>query len=157
MFAIPGIIALVVFIYARPQEFFERLQALPLLYLFFGLALYGALVDVRAGNLRLRATPQLGWVVAFLLYAACTVLIRAPGDAFGHILSLAVGVALYALVAHGVQSFRALNLVAGAVLSMVLVVCFVGAHQGFAPLGCVVIDETVRGDNASGKPDGRPC
>ena len=45
MFAIPGIIALVVFIYARPQEFFEHLQAVPLLYLFFGLALYGALVD----------------------------------------------------------------------------------------------------------------
>ena len=41
MFAIPGIIALVVFIYARPQEFFEHLQVVPLLYLFFGLALYG--------------------------------------------------------------------------------------------------------------------
>jgi hypothetical protein len=157
MFAIPGIIALVVFIYARPQEFFERLQVVPLLYLFFGLALYGVLIDVRVGNLRLRATPQLGWVVAFLLYASLTVLIRAPSDAFGHILSLSVCVALYALLAHGVQSFRALHVVAGTVLVMVLVVCGVGAHQGFAPTGCVVIDETTRGDNASGKPDGRSC
>src|SRR5262245_40434510 len=136
MFAIPGIIALVVFIYARPQEFFERMQALPLLYLFFGLALYGAVIDVRAGNLRLRATPQLGWVVAFLVYASCTVLIRAPSDAFGHILSLLVGVTLFVLVAHGVQSFRSLHVVAGTVLAMVLAVCFVGAHQGFAPTGC---------------------
>jgi hypothetical protein len=157
MFAIPGIIALVVFIYARPQEFFEHLQAVPLLYLFFGLALYGALVDVRVGNLRLRSTPQFPWVLAFFLYASSTVLIRAPGDAFGHILSLAVCIALYALVAHGVQTFRALHVVAGSVLAMVLVVCGVGAHQGFAPTGCIVVDETNRGDNASGKPDGRPC
>ena len=84
-------------------------------------------------------------------------LIRAPSDAFGHILSLAVCVALYALVAHGVQTFRALHVVAGSVLAMVLVVCGVGAHQGFAPTGCIVVDETSRGDNASGKPDGRPC
>ena len=157
MFAIPGIIALVIFIYARPQEFFERLQALPLLYLFFALALYGAFVDVRAGNLRLRSTPQFRWVLAFFAYASLTVLIRAPSDAFSHILSLAVCVALYALIAHGVQTFRALHVVAGTVVAMVLVVCGVGAHQGFAPTGCVVVDEANRGDNASGTPDGRPC
>jgi hypothetical protein len=157
MFAIPGIIALVIFIYVRPQEFFEPLRALPLLYLFFGLALYGALVDVRVGNLRLRSTPQFPWVLAFLVYASCTVVIRRPSDAFGHIMGLTICVALYALVAHGVQTFRALHVVAGTVLGMVLVVCGVGAHQGFAPTGCVVVDETIRGDQASGKPDGRPC
>jgi hypothetical protein len=157
MFAIPGIIALVVFIYARPQEYFERLQVVPLLYLFFGLALYGAVVDVRAGNVRLRATPQLPWVLAFVAYASATVLLRAPSDAFGHVTELAICGALFGLVAHGVQTFRALHFVAGAVLAMVLFVCGVGAHQGFAPTGCVIIDETVRGDNATGKPDGRPC
>ena len=157
MFAIPGIIALVVFIYVRPQEFFERLQAVPFLYLFFALALYGVLVDVRVGNLRLRATPQLPWVLAFFFYASSTVLIQAPSGASDHILSLSVCVALYALIAHGVQIFRTLHVVAGSVLAMVLIVCGVGAHQGFAPLGCVVVDETQRGDNASGKPDGRAC
>jgi hypothetical protein len=157
MFAIPGIIALVIFIYARPQEFFEPLRVLPLLYLFFGLSLYGALVDVRVGNLKLRSTPQFPWVLAFLAYASFTVLIRRPTDAFGHILGLSICVALYALIAHGVQTFRALHVVAGTVLAMVLVVCGVGAHQGFAPTGCVVVDESIPGDQASGKPDGRPC
>lgn len=157
MFAIPGIIALVIFIYARPQEFFERLQVVPLLYLFFGLSLYGAIIDVRAGNLRLRATPHVPWVLAFLAYASATVVIRAPGDAFGHITELAICAALFGLIAHGVQTFRALHFVAGSVLAMVLFVCGVGAHQGFAPTGCVVIDETIRGDQATGKPDGRPC
>lgn len=156
MFAIPGIIALVIFIYARPQEFFERLRAVPLLHLFCGLALFGIVLDLRVGFSRLRASPQLPWVIAFFIWSILTVLIRAPGSAIEHALSLTICVALFLLIAHGVQSFRALHLVAAAVLSMVLLVCSVGAHQGFADMGCVVIDESVPGSSA-GKPDGRPC
>jgi len=157
MLAIPGIIALVVFIYARPQEFFERLRVVPLLYVFFGLAAFGCLLDLRVGNTRLRATPQLPWVGLFFCWASLTVLIRAPRAAPEHILGLSICVALFLLIAHGVQSFRALHLVAGTVLGMVLFVCGVGAHQGFAPTGCVLIDESNPADTATGKPDGRPC
>lgn len=157
MFAIPGIIALVVFIYARPQEFFERLRVVPLLYIFFGLALFGMVLDLRVGYSRLRVTPQLPWVALFFVWSALSVLIRAPGSALEHIISLSICVSLFLLIAHGVQSFRALHLVAATVLSMVLFVCTVGAQQGFADTGCVVVDESVPGDSASGKPDGRSC
>ncbi|HXK19102.1 MAG TPA: O-antigen ligase family protein [Polyangiaceae bacterium] len=157
MFAIPGIIALVVFIYARPQEFFERLRVVPLLYLFFGLAVFGLALDLRLSNSRLRATPQLPWVAAFFVWSTLTVLIQAPSSAIDHVTALAICVALYLLIAHGVQSFRTLHVVAGSVLCMVLLVCSVGAHQGFADTGCVIVDESVPGDTASGKPDGRPC
>jgi len=157
MFAIPGIIALVVFIYARPQEFFERLRVVPLLYIFFGLALFGIALDLRVGYSRLRATPQLPWVALFFVWSALSVLIRAPGSALEHITSLSICVTLFLLIAQGVQSFRALHVVAAAVLSMVLFVCTVGAQQGFADTGCVVVDESIPGDSASGKPDGRSC
>lgn len=157
MFAIPGIIALVVFIYARPQEFYEPLRVVPLLYIFCGLALFGIWLDLRVGNTRLRAVPQLPWVLAFFAWTAFTVLIRAPGETVGLVIGLSVCVALFLLIAHGVQSFRALHVVAAAVLSMVLFVCSVGAHQGFAEKGCVIVDESIPGDKASGKPDGRPC
>jgi len=66
-------------------------------------------------------------------------------------------VTLYALLAHGIQSFRALQLVAGTLLLMVLLVSFVGAHQAFAPMGCVVMDQSSPSETSSGKPDGRPC
>jgi hypothetical protein len=157
MLAIPGIIALVIFIYARPQEFFERLRVVPLLYLFFGLAVLGIALDVRVHNSRLRATPQLPWVAALLAWATLTVLIRAPATAVEHVTALSICVALYLLIAHGVQSFRALHLVAATVLAMVLFVCGVGAQQGFADTGCVVVDESVVGDTASGRADGRSC
>lgn len=156
MFAIPGIIALVIFIYARPQEFFERLRAVPFLYLFCGLALFGIVLDLRVGYSKLRASPQLPWVVAFFVWAVLTVLIRAPSAAVEHAMSLTICVALFLLIAHGVQSFRALHVVSASVLSMVLFVCSVGAHQGFAPMGCVLIDESVPGSSA-GRADGRPC
>jgi hypothetical protein len=157
MLAIPGIIALVVFIYARPQEFFERLRVVPLLYLFFALAVFGIVLDLRVGNSRLRATPQLPWVAAFFVWATLTVLIQAPASAVEHVTALSICVALFLLLAHGVQSFRALHVVAATVLCMVLFVCGVGAHQGFADTGCVVVDESVLGDTASGRPDGRSC
>jgi O-antigen ligase len=157
MLAIPGIIALVVLIYARPQEVFERLRAVPLLYVCFGLAAFGGLLDLRIGNARLRAPPQLWWVALFFSWASFTVLVRAPSAAFDHILALAVCVALFLSIAQGVQSFRALGLVAGAVLSMVLFVCGVGVHQGFAQTGCVLVDESNPADTATGKPDGRSC
>lgn len=156
MLAIPGIIALVIFIYARPQEFFEHLRVVPLLYIFFGLALFGGVLDLRLRNTRLFATPQLRWIGLFFAWASLSILIRSPSTALASMLSLAICVALFALIAHGVQSFNALHLVAAAVLSMVLFVCGVGAHQGFASTGCVLVDESVPGSSA-GTYDGRPC
>ena len=157
MFAIPGIVALVIFIYARPQEFFERLRVVPFLYVFFVLALSGGILDLRVRNVKLASTPQLPWIVLFFLWSSFTVLIHAPSSAMGPITGLLICIVLYLLIAHGVQSFRGLHLIAGSVLAMVLLVCGVGAQQGFAPSGCVVIDQSADRDTASGKPDGRPC
>jgi O-antigen ligase len=155
MLAIPGIISIVTFIYARPQEFFERLQSIPFLYVFLGLSLFGSALDLRLGNLRLHATPQLPWVALLFAWSALSVLIRAPESASTTLSGLAICITLYLLIAHGVQSFRSLHAVAGVVLSMVLLVCGVGAHQGLAPTGCVVIDDSTRG--AASIPDHRPC
>ena len=53
MFTLPGIVAEILFVYLKPQEVFPALRALPLLYIFFGLALFGFIVDVRLGLVRL--------------------------------------------------------------------------------------------------------
>lgn len=157
MFALPAISALLVLIYARPQEFFESLQAAPLLHIFLGLALFGMVLDLRLGNTRLAGTPQLPWVCLLAIWSAAGALFRAPRAAFPHIIELAICVTLYVVIAHGLQTFRALHIVAGVVLAMVLFVSAVGAHQGFAPTGCVLVNESTPGDTAAGEPDGRPC
>jgi O-antigen ligase len=157
MMAIPGITLLVIFIYARPQEFFERLRMVPFLYVFFALALFGGVLDFRLGNVRLRSTPQLPWVALLFVWGAFTVLIRAPSGALTPISGLAIGMTLYLLIGHGVQTFRGLHVIAGVVLAMVILVCGVGAQQGFAEMGCVVVDQSSRSETTAGTPDGRPC
>jgi hypothetical protein len=157
MFAIPGIIGLVFLIYVRPQEYFGPLRAVPFLYLCFGLWLLGMVIDLRIGNVRWRKTPQLWLVLVFFVYAVITALVRGPAEAAKPLTTLAVCVSLYLGIAHAVQSFRALELVSGVVLAVVLFVCGVGAEQGFASRGCVVIDESTPSDTASGRYDGRPC
>lgn len=157
MLALPGIVALIVLIYARPQEFLQPLRAVPLLYLGFGLAVLGGILDLRLKNARLYVTPQLGWVVLFFAWAGLTIVIRDPGQARSQLTSLSICVALFLLIAHGVQGFRGLHTVAAVVLAMVLFVSGVGAHQGFAKTGCVLIDESIPGDQATGKFDGRLC
>ena len=157
MFAIPGIVGLVFFIYVRPQEFYGPLRAIPFLYLCFGAWLFGMFLDLKIGNLKWRRTPQLVPVLAFFCWAALTVLVRDPAHAVKMIMGLLICVALYLGIANAVQTFRALHVVAGAVLAVVLFVCAVGTEQGFARKGCVAIDESIPGDTASGAPDGRPC
>lgn len=157
MFAIPGIIGLVFLIYVRPQEFLGPFRAVPFLYLFFGLWLLGMIIDLRIGNLRWRKTPQFWLVTVFFVFASITALVHGPSAAVKPLTTLAVCVALYFGIAHGVQSFRSLELVSGTVLAVVLFVCAVGAEQGFAQNGCVVVDEATPSDTAAGKPDGRPC
>jgi hypothetical protein len=157
VFALPAICVLIILIYARPQEFFETLQAAPLLYVFFGLAVFGGALDLRLGNLRLRATPQLPWVILLVIWSFAGVLTRSPGMARLPITELSICVALYLVIAHGLQTFRALHVVAGVVLAVVVFVSAVGAHQGFAPTGCVVVDQSSPGDTSASRVDGRPC
>ena len=59
MFAIPGIVLLLVQGYLRPQEFFVQLQSVPFLYLFFALALFGLAVDLKLRHTQLIASPLL--------------------------------------------------------------------------------------------------
>ena len=157
MFAIPGILALVTFIYARFQEFVAALQVVPLLHVFFGLAAFGIALDMRIGNSRLKATPHLPLVALFFAWCLVTVIFSAPSNLASRALELAVCVALYLVIAHGVQSFRALHWVSGLLLGLVLLVAAVGVHQGFAEQACIAVDESVPGDTTTGKSDGRPC
>jgi hypothetical protein len=155
MFALPGIFLLLVFIYVRPQEFIPILKSLPLLYLFLGVAIFGYAVDLKLRRTRPELTPQFGWILLFFAWCMLTLSIRAPGLLMGAAVELAIPMALYLLIAHGVQSFRAFGALATTVLVLTLYLSFVGVHQGLAPQGCFVINQA-SGDG-SGAYDGRTC
>jgi O-antigen ligase len=157
MFALPGILGLIFFIYVRPQEILLDLQRLPLFYIFFALALFGFAVDIRLRVNKASPVPQLLWTVLLFLWAILTLVIKSPEQALRGSLEFAVSITLFFVIAHSVHTFRALQMVTGLVLGVIITLALVGVHQGQAEYGCVLIDARESGDLSVGTPDGRSC
>ncbi|MBA3540467.1 MAG: O-antigen ligase family protein [Deltaproteobacteria bacterium] len=155
MFAIPGICALIVFILARPQEFFTLLQRVPFLHLFTVLAVLGWVVDIRLRRLQPIAAPSLPWVVALFLWALVCVATKAPAGLIGRTVELAILFAIYGTIAHGIQRFRTFQAVAGVLVASCLFISVLCFHEGMSPTQCV---GGVEGEGGvEGTPDGREC
>jgi len=156
MFSLPGIVALLLLTYVRPQEIYPALAELPLLYVAFGLAIVGLIVDIKLRLVRPLRSPQLPWVVAFCLWCLASVAFHAPEELPAAAVEVGVIFAIFLLVAHGAQSFTGLRMLGGGVLLLSLFLALIAVHQRFAPYGCVELDPT-SGREFRGTPDGRPC
>ena len=155
MFAIPGIVVLLVQAYLRPQEFFVQLQSVPFLYLFLALALFGLAVDLKLRHTQLVASPLLGWMLAFVGWSLFTLALRLPSGLQTAAMDFMIPFTFFFLLSQGVQRFRALAVICGTILAIGLFLSFVGVHQGTAPFGCFKLDPEAR--DASGTYDGRAC
>jgi hypothetical protein len=155
MFAIPGIAALVVFILVRPQEYLPLLQRVPFLHLFAVFALVGWVIDVRLRRTQPIGTPALPWAVAFLLWAVVTVAVIVPEQLITKLIEMIILFTLYGTIAHGIQRFRAFQIVIGVVATVCVFVAGICLHQGLSPKQCVG-GELMTGE-AVGRPDGREC
>ena len=156
MFSLPGIAGLVVLIILRPFEFIEGLRGVPFLYIFFALAVFGFIIDLRLGHTELRTGPQWSWMLAFVGWCLVTTAIATPSQLGSSAAGLSVLVLLFTATSFGVQSFRALEFVAALVLACALIVATVCTHQSMQPFTCVAVGA---GEEASsrGISDGRPC
>jgi hypothetical protein len=137
MFATPAILALLCFVYIRPQEFVPGLDRVPLLYLLVALALVGLGLDVRLRYTKLERNPLLPWVLAHLVWSLLSMAILARHAITTMGIQLAVGFIIYFVLSQGAPSFRALATAGSGVLAVSVFVTCIGLHQGFAPLGCV--------------------
>lgn len=155
MLCLPGIVLLVAFIYVRPQEVYTGLQALPLLYIFLGLAVFGAVVDVKLGFLRLRGTVQHQVAIAFLGWCTLTIALRAPWYLTAGLRDIMIPASLFFLLAFGVQTFRTLEVFVASLLALVLFLSYIGVDQGLNDSVCHMVDW--REGSQTGIPDGRPC
>jgi len=155
VFTLPTITLLVFFVLARPQEFVPMLQRLPFLHLLTALSVLGYIIDIRLRRLQPVATNTLPWVIAFFLWAILCTAMVAGDQLITLILFLIPTLAVYGIVAHGVQRFRAFQIVAGLLALTVVFIAAICAHQGLSPKQCV---SGVEQDGAiDGVPDGREC
>ncbi|MBW2533541.1 MAG: hypothetical protein JRI55_18770, partial [Deltaproteobacteria bacterium] len=157
MFSFAGIIALLFFIFVRPQEIYPALQEVPLIYIFFGLAVFGLIVDLRLRLIRPQPTPQLLWVILFFGWAIFAAVLKsaAPGD---NIFMVSILFVWFYLISHGLAGLKAFKGLYGTVLALSFFLASVGVHQNFADTGCVQIEGLVAGlPSSHGIPDGRAC
>ena len=155
MFAIPGLLALIFIEYLRPQEYVPALYAMPLLHAATGLAVLGMALDLRLGLARLRAAPHLLLTILFFLWCLVTVIVNARSDFSVAASALLVPFAIYLVVAHGIQTFRMLQVVSGLLLAIAIALALIGVHQGLAEYGCHRI--TGGAGRVVFVSDGRPC
>jgi hypothetical protein len=155
MFAAAGILALVLVDYLRPQEYLPFLQGIPVLHLTTALALLGLAIDLRLGITRPTAVPHLLPTALFVLWCLVTLVVRAPDQLGARALALSTPIAVYLLVAQGLQTFRALQVVCGLLLAIGLALAAIGVEQGLAGWGCHRL-EAVAGHEVFVY-DGRAC
>jgi len=154
VFGIFGICGLLVFILARPQEYVEVLQRLPMLYLCCAGAVGGFILDVKLRKIEPRPVPILRWVLLFMGWATVCNIMKAGPMLVKNTIELGIIFILFATLAHGVQTLRAFRVVAATVMMVCLFLTMVCIDQGMQERSCIITDPEHPGE---GIPDGRPC
>ena len=106
MASLPGIIGLVIFIYIRPQEFFEPLKDFNFLYIFLVLSLAGMASDISRRRTMLMKTPHLRYVAMFTFWSIITLAIRKPAEVSTRSVPIIVCCILYLVIGTRVQSLK---------------------------------------------------
>jgi hypothetical protein len=157
MFALPGILGLVAFVYLRPHEVLPFLRGVPCIPILYAASLFGLLIDLRVRTSRAVPAPHILVALGLAAWSLVAVLLAAPGQFTATLHQMAVPLALYLLVAHGAQSFHALEKIAALVVVLVLALASVGVAQMAAPRQCIRVEPGSSAAEMAGVPEPRPC
>jgi hypothetical protein len=159
MYAIPGILGLIVFTYIRPQEFVPAIEKIPWINLWLMMLIGGFVMDLNSGRIRKEKTPILWWAIFFYFWCFFTMALKAPGEIAGRATYLTTGIGLSLIIQHTLQNlkeFKKVMLVLF-VTSMFCVTC--AFHQGLQDFQCLIVEMNPEdpGMPPITTPDGRGC
>jgi hypothetical protein len=157
MIVIPFVIGLIGFIYLRPQELYEPIGMVPWLDIFCLLSLFGLIVGLRLRLVRADPVPSLPLVALLVPWTVATMALNSNVRLVDQLQLMMTSIVLFAVVAQGVQSFRDLRAIAGAVVVCCALLAAVGIHQGLSPTGCIRLDDANFNMIRTGVFDGRTC
>ncbi len=157
MFALPGTLALVAFIYLRPHEIFPFLHAVPCIPVLFAIALLGLIVDLRLRLYRPWLAPHAFLAVTLVLWALAATALGASVSLSRTAASLAVPLAIFLLVSHAAQGFRALESVSVVLVGIAISLSLMGVVQAQSPQQCIRVEPGATTSEMSGVPEDRPC
>jgi hypothetical protein len=155
MYALPGVLGLVVFLYLRPQDFVSAISEWPVIHVSLALSVLGLAVDVARRRTRLILTPQLPFVAVFCLWCMIGLAYFRPDDILLHATRIVTGVMMYLVMAHCVQRVGIFVKVVTTIFAIGLFVAYVGVDQGMTPFECLMRNPLDVA--AQAYPDGREC
>lgn len=155
MFTLAGLLPLLVVVYVRPQELVPSLQGVPLLHALSLLTMVGFVLDHRLGYARLRMGPLLALALACFGWSEVTLLAAAPEAIRSETVTSFTSLFLFLAISQGVQTFRAIRIVAATLLALALLLAAIAIQQRSAPLQCHRPE--LDGKHELWVTDGRPC
>lgn len=158
MYAIPGLLGLIVFTYIRPQEFVPQIAGIPWINMWLLMIMGGFAIDIGTGKIRKEKTPTLFWSVVFYFWCFFTLAIRAPGEIAGKATQLTTGIGLSLVMQHAIQDMKTFKRVAVVVFVTAMFCVTVAFHQGFQDFQCLLQMPNEDPKEAPiSIPDGRGC
>jgi O-antigen ligase len=156
MFVIPGIVAMLVYVYIHPQEISETLQivSFPMLLAFAG---FGFLLDVRVGATRPRPSLLFLLVLAFFAWVVLTIAVSAPDTLVDTMNFLTAAVGVFFLTSLGISTVRGFHAVTISLLAITVLIAGISIHQGLSPRVCILQDERTAAFGEMETAVGRPC
>ncbi len=155
MFALLGIIGLMISIYMRPYEWNADLATLPFLQVCCALAIVGLVIDFATRRTLLISNPMTPWCVFLVFWCIVTLGLAAPELVASKSSPIIISLTLFILISHGVQTVKAFTRLVVTIFALGLFVAYVGADQGLNNFGCHVVPP--QGDTRRPFFDGRDC
>jgi hypothetical protein len=155
MFTLPAVLALVAGHYTKVHEISTVLRAFPVIPVLYAMACFGFLLDLRLGIVRAEACPQARLVLPLWMWTLVTVALS-HGPVARELIYTMTYMLLFLLIAHGVQTFRALRVIGVAILAISLFLGIVAFAQARNPFTCMLLLPDIDPDIV-GTSDGRLC
>ncbi len=155
MFALAGIIGLMVSIYMRPYEWNADLSTLPFLQVCCMLAVIGLAVDLATRRTRLIGNPMTPFCVFLACWCSFTLGLAAPELVASKSSPVFIALTLFILISHGVQTVKSFTWLVMTIFALGLFVAYVGADQGLNDFGCHIVPP--KDDARRPFYDGRSC
>jgi hypothetical protein len=155
MFALIGIIGLMISIYMRPYEWNADLAGYPFLQVCCALAIIGLLIDLATGRSRFISNPMTPFCVFLVFWCIVTLAIAVPALVGSKSSPIIISLTLFILISHGVQTLKAFTRLVLTIFALGLFVAYVGADQGLNDFGCHILPP--EGDTRRPFYDGRSC
>jgi hypothetical protein len=157
MFTLPAVLALIAGHYTKVHEIWSVLHAFPVMPTLYAAACLGFLLDLRLGLSRAEACPQARLVLPLWMWTLVSVALSGGlGLIAGEIKATMTYMLLFLLIAHGVQTFRALRVMGMSILAISLFLGIVAFVQARNPFSCILLKPDIDPDIV-GDSDGRLC